>query len=111
MDLGFDLCVYLFGNYVECEVEGGFYFCNLYICGGVYDGGIDDNDMLLLLVGDLDGVGMGFECFMVCIIDGNVFDDVDYVFIVDNLMLIGVNCFVFNELFLGGFILCFGGIV
>lgn len=31
----------MFGNYVECEVEGGFYFCNLYNCGGVNDGGID----------------------------------------------------------------------
>lgn len=53
---------------------GGFFYCNLVIegsqCGNVYRGlmvdlfiGLEDEDgVYLILVGDLDGVGVGGSC-------------------------------------------------
>ncbi len=88
---------YAFGNYAEREVEGGFFFRNPNTRGGVFsnDGGITR------LVGDLtpdDGqtcpvivIGAPDEQMLL----QQVFDD--------------PNCFVFNELFSGGFTPRFGG--
>lgn len=60
----------MFGNYFECDVCGGFYYCNLYICLGVYlnDGGE------ILFVGDLIG-DMSGNCFIDIMIDDNVLDN------------------------------------
>ncbi|MCU7555125.1 TonB-dependent receptor [Alteromonas sp. ASW11-19] len=102
---------YLFGNYAEREVEGGFYFRNPHTRGGVYDGGTDDDGTPLLLVGDLDGLDNGVECPTVRITDGNVLDDADYGLIADNSTAVGANCFAFNEILPGGFTPKFGGTV
>lgn len=111
MDLGDESRVYLFGNYAEREVEGGFYYRNPHTRGGVADGGTDEDGTPLLLVGDLDGVGTGVECPLVRITDGNVLDDADYGLIADNATAVGANCFAFNEMFPGGFTPRFGGTV
>ena len=102
---------YMFGNYAEREVEGGFYYRNPHTRGGVNDGGVDADGTPLLLVGDLDGVGSGVECPTVRISDGNVLDDADYGLIADNSTAVGANCFAFNELFPGGFTPRFGGTI
>ncbi|MFS1704182.1 TonB-dependent receptor plug domain-containing protein [Alteromonas sp. AMM-1] len=111
MDLSADSRLYMFGNYAEREVEGGFYYRNPHTRGGVYDGGTDDDGTPLLLVGDLDGVGTGIECPAVRISDGNVLDNADYALIADNSTAVGANCFAFNEMFPGGFTPRFGGTV
>ncbi len=102
---------YLFGNYAEREVEGGFYFRNPHTRGGVFDGGTDEDGTPLLLVGDLDGLNTGVECPTVRITDGNVLDDADYGLIADNSTAVGANCFAFNEILPGGFTPKFGGTV
>lgn len=111
MDLTADSRLYLFGNYAEREVEGGFYYRNPHNRGGVADGGTDEDGTPLLLVGDLDGVGTGVDCPLVRITDGNVLDDADYGLIADNSTAVGANCFAFNEMFPGGFTPRFGGTV
>jgi iron complex outermembrane receptor protein len=111
---------YLFGNYATREVEGGFYFRNPHNRGGVNAGpGVVDsvdaegNDIITptLLVGDLDGVGVGIDCPIVRITDGNLLDDADYGLISDNSTAVGANCFAFNEMLPGGFTPTFGGTV
>ncbi len=110
LDLGNDAEAYIFGNYAERTVDGGFYFRNPHTRGGVYDGPTVDGEDTLL-VGDLDGVGVGIECPTVFITDGNVLDDADYALIADNSTAVGANCFAFNEMFPGGFTPRFGGVV
>lgn len=114
---------YLFGNYASRDVDGGFYYRNPHTRGGVYDGGFlsedTDGDGIIsdgegsatLLVGDLDGLGVGVECPTVRITDNNVLDDADYGLIADGSTAVGQNCFAFNELFPGGFTPRFGGTV
>ncbi len=114
---------YLFGNYASRDVDGGFYYRNPHTRGGVYDGGFLSEDTngdgvisegegsATLLVGDLDGVGVGVECPTVRITDNNVLDDADYGLIADGSTAVGQNCFAFNELFPGGFTPRFGGTV
>lgn len=113
-NLGLDLSdnseAYLFGNYAEREVDGGFYFRNPHTRGGVNAGPTVDGQSTLL-VGDLDGVGVGIECPTVFITDNNVLDDADYGLIADNSTDVGANCFAFNEMFPGGFTPRFGGTV
>lgn len=111
LELNNNAQAYMFGNYAEREVEGGFYYRNPHTRGGVNDGGVDDDGTPLLLVGDLDGVGTGVQCPQVRITDGNVLDDADYGLIADNSTAVGQNCFAFNELFPGGFTPRFGGTV
>ena len=101
---------YFFGNYATREVDGGFYYRNPHTRGGV-NGGPTVDGRPTLLVGDLDGVGVGIECPTVFIDDGNVLDDADYGLIADNSTDVGANCFAFNELFPGGFTPRFGGTV
>ncbi|ALS98874.1 TonB-dependent receptor plug domain-containing protein [Lacimicrobium alkaliphilum] len=107
LDLGNDKEAYMFTNWADREIEGGFYYRNPHTRGGVFsnDGGET------LLVGDLDGVGQGIECPGVSITDGNVLDDADYAIIADNSTAVGANCWAFNEMFPGGFTPRFGGIV
>jgi len=87
VDVGADSQVYAFGNYASRTVEGGFFFRNPTNRGGVFsnDGGATP------LVGDLTG---------------NMTGNCDY----SSAMADGVNgdCFVFNELFPGGFTPSFG---
>lgn len=105
---------YMFGNYAEREVEGGFFFRNPNTRGGVNsnDGGITR------LVGDLapdDGV--------TCPGGYNFNEGEDSTGTIENPVVIGSdgeaaalaaifadpNCFVFNEMFPGGFTPQFGG--
>ncbi len=105
LDLGNDKEFYMFGNYSERDVTGGFYYRNPHNRGNVFsvDGG------QTLLVGDLDGVGQGIECPTVNITTGNVLTQSDYALIADNSTAVGQNCFAFNEMFPGGYTPLFGG--
>lgn len=95
---------YMFGNYSERDVKGGFYYRNPQTRPGVYsnDGGET------LLVGDLDGVGVGIECPVVNLTDKNVANIPAYQLIAADTEL-GRNCFAFNEILPGGFTPNFGG--
>ncbi|GLX79448.1 ligand-gated channel [Thalassotalea insulae] len=105
LDLGNDREAYMFGNYSERDVRGGFYFRNPHIRGGVYsnDGGNS------LLVADLDGLNNGIECPAVNITTDNVLGQADYGLIADPNTAVGQNCFAFNEMLPGGFTPNFGG--
>ena len=135
MDLSADSKVYLFGNYAEREVEGGFYYRNPHTRGGVNDGGFEAADIngdgvltvnedgdvnegyQLLLVGDLTG-DMSGNCptgiHAGQFIDGSL-DLTGYNVLTDSTYLDQVannpNCFAFNEMFPGGFTPRFGGTV
>ena len=109
---------YMFGNYAEREVEGGFYFRNPHNRGGVYDGGIEaadidgdgvigeDEGYQLLLVGDLTG-DMSGNCPTDIRVGDNVLDNQTYIDQVQN----NPDCFAFNEILPGGFTPRFGGVV
>ncbi|MEZ5892943.1 MAG: TonB-dependent receptor [Parvularculaceae bacterium] len=90
--------LYSFGNYSGRETEGGFFFRNPNTRGGVFsnDGGAT------LLVGDLTSDGSG-ACPTINITD-NVPDPVALA-----AVMADPDCFVFNELFPGGFTPRFGG--
>ncbi len=103
---------YLFVNYSERDVKGGFYYRNPHTRGGVYsnDGGET------LLVGDLTpgpvgqindglGIGDGVSCPVIPITSDNVTRQADYIEYVQN----NPNCFAFNEIAPGGFTPNFGG--
>ena len=109
---------YLFGNYAEREVEGGFYYRNPHNRGGVNDGGIDPADLdgdgvisegegyQLLLVGDLTG-DMSGNCPTDIRVGDNVLENPRYINEVQN----NPDCFAFNEILPGGFTPRFGGTV
>ncbi len=122
IDLDSDSEAYMFLNYAEREVEGGFYFRNPHNRGGVYDGGFeyvdingngtmdedgdgeDDEGYQLLLVGDLTG-DMSGNCPTDIRVGPNVLENQTYIDEVAN----NPNCFAFNEMFPGGFTPKFGG--
>jgi iron complex outermembrane recepter protein len=96
IDLGDDYRIYAFGGYATREAEGGFYYRNPNTRGGVYS----NDDGVTRLVGDLTPgttpcptitIGAANEATLLA----NVRND--------------PNCFVFNELFPGGFTPKFGG--
>ncbi|KID55699.1 TonB-dependent receptor [Pseudoalteromonas luteoviolacea] len=101
---------YMFGNYSERDVKGGFYYRNPQTRPQVYSG--DGGNTLL--VADLDGVGTGIECPTVNLIGAdekriqNVSNIVAYQQIAADTEL-GRNCFAFNEILPGGFTPNFGG--
>lgn len=100
LDLGNDREAYMFANYSERDIRGGFYYRNPHTRGTVYslDGGAT------LLVGDLtpdDGVG----CPVIPITSANVTTQQDYIDGVAN----DPNCFAFNEMIPEGFTPNFGG--
>jgi len=117
LDLGDDKEVYLFGNFSERDVRGGFYYRNPHTRGGVYsngdtDGPDTDGDGIPdgdgnpnLLIADLDGIGVGGSCDPVNVTSGNVLTQEDYINNVAN----NANCFSFNEMLPGGFTPNFGG--
>lgn len=105
---------YMFGNYAEREVEGGFFFRHPDTRGGVYsaDGGVTR------LVGDMapdDGVtcpgGINFNPGELT--SGTVANPLVVGSDTEAAMLAQIasdpNCFVFNEMFPGGFTPQFGG--
>jgi iron complex outermembrane receptor protein len=100
LDLGDDKEFYMFGNYSERDVTGGFYYRNPHNRGSVYsaDGGAT------LLVGDVDGVGVGSECAVVPANVPNVLDTQAY-----QDMVADPNCFSMNQIFPGGYTPAFGG--
>jgi iron complex outermembrane receptor protein len=111
--------LYLFGNYGEREVEGGFFYRGPVVegsqRGGVYAGptvdpltGLaDPNGVHSVLVGDLDGVGVGGSCIDGIPIggNGNVFPDPDFL----AQVTADANCFSFVETIPNGFVPRFGG--
>ncbi len=104
LDLDANKKFYLFGNYSERDVEGGFYWRNPHNRSSIYsnDGGET------LLVGDLDGIGQGITCPTIAI-GANVLDQADYQSIADNNTALGQNCFAVNEIYPGGYTPNFGG--
>ncbi|KKO50477.1 TonB-dependent receptor [Arsukibacterium sp. MJ3] len=102
LDLGNGAEAYMFGNYSERDVIGGFYFRNPHNRPGVFsnDGGAT------LLVAQLNP---NIACPTVNITTGNVLTQADYGLIADPNTAVGQNCFAFNELFPGGFTPTFGG--
>nr|WP_297348949.1 TonB-dependent receptor [uncultured Glaciecola sp.] len=111
--------IYLFGNYGEREVTGGFFYRNPVTegnqRGGVYRGprvdpltGLADPDGVhSVLVGDLDGVGVGGSCIAGIPIGGtgNVFPDPNFL----AQVAADPNCFSFINTIPGGFVPRFGG--
>lgn len=114
LDLGNDSEAYMFGNFAEREIEGGFYFRNPHTRGGIFDGGSNDNgtpddlsdDFQTLLVGDLTGDMTG-NCPTDIAVGANVLTNPRYIDEVQN----NPNCFAFNEMLPGGFTPRFGGTV
>jgi iron complex outermembrane receptor protein len=100
LDIGNDKEVYMFTNWAEREVEGGFYFRNPHTRGGVYSG----DGGSTLLVGDLTPDD-GIACPVVPITD-NVLTSAPY-----QQVAADPNCFAFNEMLPGGFTPKFGGTV
>ncbi|TMO72180.1 TonB-dependent receptor [Pseudoalteromonas sp. S3785] len=99
LELTNDSEFYMFGNYSERDVRGGFYYRNPHTRPGVYsnDGGET------LLVADLTE-DMSANCPTIAI-DDNVLDNPDYISGVAN----NPDCFAFNEVIPGGFTPNFGG--
>ncbi len=107
--------LYLFGNYSERNVEGGFFYRNPTNRGGVYRGPtvdpvtglVDPNGVASIRVGDLDGVGVGGACPAGIPLTGT--DGL----IADPGILASVtadpNCFSFVEMIPSGFVPRFGG--
>ena len=102
LDIGNDREIYMFGNFSERDVRGGFYFRNPHTRGGVYSNDGGDS----LLIGDVaQAAGADRTCQPVAITSNNVLQQDDYINNVAN----NDNCFAFNQLAPGGFTPNFGG--
>jgi len=101
LELGGDKEFYMFGNYSERDVTGGFYYRNPHNRGNVYS--IDGGETLL--VGDIAQAG-GAErtCAVVPANVPNVLDTQAY-----QDMVADPNCFSMNQIFPGGYTPAFGG--
>jgi len=107
--------IYAFGNIAEREVTGGFFYRNPTNRGGVYRGPLvdaitgasDAAGVASVLVGDLDGLGVGGACPAGIPLTGTAG------LIPDATVLAQVtadaNCFSFVETIPGGFVPRFGG--
>lgn len=105
LDIGNDKEIYMFGNFSERDVRGGFYYRNPHNRSGVYSNGdTDDDGEPNLLIADLDGDGP-LTCSPVNVTSDNVLTQDDYINNVAN----NANCFSFNEMLPGGFTPNFGG--
>ena len=100
LDLGDDKQFYMFGNYSERDVTGGFYYRNPHNRGNVYS--VDGGETLL--VGDLDGIGQGSECATVPANVDNILETSEYL-----SMVADPNCISMNQIFPGGYTPAFGG--
>jgi iron complex outermembrane receptor protein len=98
--------VYLFTNYAKRDVKGGFYFRDPHTRDGVYNGGLDENDEQLLLIGDLTSDLSG-NCPNDIRTGDNVLNNPRYIDLVAN----NPDCFAFNEMFPGGYTPSFGGTI
>jgi iron complex outermembrane receptor protein len=98
LDLGNEKEAYMFANWAERTVEGGFFFRNPNTRAGVFSG----DDGATLLIGDMTP-NDGNACPVVPIVnhvpDANAF----------GLVAADDNCFSFQEMFPGGFTPFFGG--
>jgi len=109
--------VYLFGNWAQRTATGGFFYRNPTNRGGVYAGPEVDpvtgaalaGGVPSVLVGDVDGLGVGGACPAGIPLTGNP----DNNLIPDPSILASVtaddNCFSFVETIPGGFVPRFGG--
>lgn len=98
-DLGNNTEMYGYMNATTKDIDGGFYFRNPTNRGGVF------GDGSTLLIGDMDGVGVGTDCPVVTL-TGNIPDPVAMAQVqADD------NCFSFQETIPGGFTPRFGGTV
>jgi len=105
IDLDNDSQAYMFGNFSERDIRGGFYYRNPHTRGSVYSNGDTDEDgEPNLLIADLDGDGP-LTCSPVNVTTANVTTQTDYINNVAN----NANCFAFNEMLPGGFTPNFGG--
>ena len=109
--------IYATGTYAERETTGGFFYRNPTNRGGVYAGpNVDpltglastaDNAVASVLVGDLDGVGVGEACpagIPLTGTDGLIQDPTIFAQVAAS-----DNCFAFTETIPGGFVPRFGG--
>jgi iron complex outermembrane receptor protein len=98
LDLGDDKAFYLFGNYSERDVSGGYFYRNPQTRGNVFsnDGGET------LLVGAINGDQS--SCATVPANVANVLDTDAY-----QTMVADPNCFSINQLYPGGYTPTFGG--
>lgn len=96
-DLGNNTEMYGYANSTTKKIDGGFYFRNPTNRGGVY------GDGSTLLIGDMDGIGVGTDCPVVTL-DGNTPDPVAMAIVAAD-----PNCFSFQETIPGGFTPRFGG--
>jgi len=101
LDLGDDKEFYLFGNYSERDVTGGFYYRNPHARDNVFS--LPSNPGFLL-VGDLDGLGQGSECPAVSTNVPNVLVSDAYL-----AMVADPNCIAMNQIMPGGYTPAFGG--
>jgi len=102
LDIGNDKEVYLFGNFSERDVRGGFYYRNPHTRGGVYSG---DEGASILIADIAQAGGAERTCQPVAITSDNVLTQQNYLDNVAN----NANCFSFNEMAPGGFTPNFGG--
>jgi len=102
LDLGDDREAYMFGNFSERDVRGGFYYRNPHTRGGVYS---NDGGETLLIADIAETEGAERTCQPVAITSANVLIQDDYINNVAN----NDNCFSFNEMLPGGFTPNFGG--
>ncbi len=100
LDLGGGKEFYTFANYAQKHVDGGFYFRNPDTRGAVFAESGTGNR----LVGDLDTTNA-----ITCPANVDPADTATLALIMDNSTALGADCFVFNELFPGGFTPRFGG--
>ena len=105
--------IYATGTYAERETTGGFFYRNPTNRGGVFAGpnvdadGNAGGDFASVLVGDLDGVGVGEECpagIPLSGTDGLIQDPTVFAQVVAS-----ENCFAFTETIPSGFTPRFGG--
>ncbi len=95
---------YMFGNWAERTVDGGFFFRNPNTRSGVYGGPELPDGTPTILVGDLTpGAQDNSNCPVVTIDSNGVPDQAALA------SLPGANCFAFNLMFPGGFTPRFGG--
>lgn len=103
LDLGNDNEAYLFGNWSEKTVEGGFFFRNPHTKGGIFAGPTLEDGTATLLTADLtEGATDNSACPVVAIID-NAPDAAALA------SLEAANCYAHNLRFPGGFTPFFGG--
>jgi iron complex outermembrane receptor protein len=101
LDLGNDKQFYMFGNYSERDVIGGFYYRNPHTRSNVFS--IDGGETLL--VGDVaQAQGAARSCAVVAANVPNVLDTAAY-----QAMVADPNCFAMNQIMPGGYTPAFGG--